>query len=223
MSRIDSETPAGPGHLKLTRRAAAAAALAALALPGQVQTSVAQSNPPPQSNVGRVTAKRGSAFAEAGTETRNLSEAGPVYLDEVLRTENESRVAILLGEKTRVRLGANAKLRIDQFVINSGGKLELGSGALEIDAAPNSSPRGLTVASPFALIAVRGTRFFAGTEPDGRFGVFVDEGAVSVSASGKTVTVSTGMGTTIAKAGEAPSDPAAWGAPRIERARRMVG
>ena len=49
--------------------------------------------------------------------------------------------------------------------------------------------------SLFGLIAIRGTRVFAGPS-NGVFGVFVDRGSVDVTAAGKTVTLAAGSGPT---------------------------
>ena len=50
----------------------------------------------------------------------------------------------------------------------------------------------INIRSPFGLISVRGTRLFAGPSK-GVFGVFVVNGAVTVAAAGKTVTVQGGF------------------------------
>ncbi len=47
-----------------------------------------------------------------------------------------------------------------------------------------ASPKGLTIDSRFALIAVRGTKFFA-VASERPSGVFVEEGAVDVTAAGQ--------------------------------------
>jgi ferric-dicitrate binding protein FerR (iron transport regulator) len=88
------------------------------------------------------------------------------------------------------------------------------------DGAGGQSRR-ISVRSPFALIAVRGTRFFAGPSP-GVFGVFVARGRVRVTAAGKAVELTEGMGTNIAHPGAPPTDPAAWGAERIQQALASV-
>ena len=75
--------------------------------------------------------------------------------------------------------------------------------------------------SLFGLIAIRGTRVFAGPS-NGVFGVFVARGAVDVTAAGKTVTLGRGFGTNIAKPGDPPTDPAAWKPPRIKAAFASV-
>ena len=89
------------------------------------------------------------------------------------------------------------------------------------DRPEGSPPVPLRIRSTFGLIAVRGTRFFAGPSND-VFGVFVERGVVTVSAANKTVTVRTGQGTNIAYPGAAPTAPAAWGAPRIQAALASV-
>jgi ferric-dicitrate binding protein FerR (iron transport regulator) len=86
---------------------------------------------------------------------------------------------------------------------------------------PARTPSKVQIRSTFGLIAVRGTRFFAGPSND-VFGVFVEQGRVTVSAAGKSVTVRAGQGTNIARPGAAPTAPAPWKEPRIQAALASV-
>jgi ferric-dicitrate binding protein FerR (iron transport regulator) len=79
----------------------------------------------------------------------------------------------------------------------------------------------MTVRSPFGLIAVRGTRCFAGPS-NGVFGVFVERGAVMVIGRNTGVLVTDGQGTNIAHPGDEPAAPAPWGAARIAAAMASV-
>ena len=79
----------------------------------------------------------------------------------------------------------------------------------------------VTVRSPFGLMAVRGTRFFAGPS-NGVFGVFVERGSVLVVGVQTAVLVTSGFGTNIARPGAEPTDSAAWGAARIANAFASV-
>jgi hypothetical protein len=54
----------------------------------------------------------------------------------------------------------------------------------------------LRVRSPYGLMAVRGTTFFAGPSND-VFGVFVARGVVAVTGGGRTVVLRLGLGTNI--------------------------
>jgi ferric-dicitrate binding protein FerR (iron transport regulator) len=67
------------------------------------------------------------------------------------------------------------------------------------------------------LIAVRGTRFFAGPS-NGVFGVFVERGSVTVAAAARQVLLRAGQGTDIHHPGAAPTPAAKWGRPRIDAA-----
>jgi ferric-dicitrate binding protein FerR (iron transport regulator) len=168
--------------------------------------------------IGKVTEIRGTASAEAAAGMRPLAENGPVFLAELLRTGDESRLGLHLGQRTSVRLGARSRLRVDRYIADAGGEIIVDSGQLLFDGR---ATRGLTIRSPYALIAVRGTKFFAG-QLDNGFSVFVARGAVSVSAAGTEVILRAGDGTDIAYVGAPPTPAKKWGPPKIARAFALV-
>jgi ferric-dicitrate binding protein FerR (iron transport regulator) len=168
--------------------------------------------------IGKVTEIRGIASAEAAAGMRPLAENGPVFLAELLRTGDESRLGLHLGLRTSVRLGARSKLRVDRYIADAGGDIIVDSGQLLFDGRAR---RGLTVRSPYALIAVRGTKFFAG-QLDNGFSVFVARGVVSVSAASTEVILRAGDGTDIPFVGAPPGPVKKWGAPKIARAFALV-
>ena len=166
---------------------------------------------------GSVEELKGEAFAQAEQQRRPLENAAPIFLGDEVSTGLAAKLTIRLGKETTVRLGELVHLMINLAVKNAGGELVLSSGALLFDRAPNAEPRPLHIRSSFGLIAVRGTRFFAGPSA-GVFGVFVQRGSVSVSAAGTEVTLRAGEGTNIARPGDAPTPPSLWQKPRIDAA-----
>ncbi len=169
---------------------------------------------------GTVEAVSGTAVAETDDGSRALAQAAPVFLDDLLRTGDESRLGVILGEATALRLGARARLRIDRYLVKAGTTLVLEGGPLLVDKQ-DPARNTLTIRSPYALIAVRGTKFFAGLLPDG-FSVFVARGRVDVSAAGRRVSVRTGEGTTIATVGARPDPAKVWGDAKIRLALGLV-
>ena len=170
---------------------------------------------------GKVETLRGEVYALTAPARRALAPSSDVFVGDVVGTGAESSVGLRLGAATRVQLGPEAQLRIDRFLVNAGGVLELAHGNMVFDHAPTAGGIDVTVRSPFGLIAVRGTRFFAG-QSNGVFGVFVAEGAVTVVGSRTSVEVTRGLGTDIAQPGGEPTDPHPWGAARIDRALASV-
>lgn len=128
-----------------------------------------------------------------------------------------SRLGIRLGRNTTVNLGDLARLKIDRYLVDAGGEMTLSSGPLLFDG----HRAGVKVLSPFALIAVRGPRFFAGPSND-RFGVFVERGSVMVAAAGQQVTLREGEGTDIVSPGTPPTPVKRWGPERIRAALASV-
>jgi len=171
---------------------------------------------------GEVETMHGECFARSGPARRTLAPDSAVFVDDAVGTGAESSLALLLGKATTVRLGSEAQLRIDRFLMNAGGVLTLDKGAMLYDHDTKDGPDNMAVRSPFGLIAVRGTRFFAGPS-NGVFGVFVKRGAVFVVGVSTAVTVTAGMGTNIATPGAEPTLPVVWGQPRITAAMAQFG
>jgi ferric-dicitrate binding protein FerR (iron transport regulator) len=169
--------------------------------------------------IGSVEDVTGEAFAELESVRRPLDRAAPVFLSEEVVTGVASRLGMRLGRNTIVKLGEQARLKIDRFLVDAGGEMTLRSGPLLFDGQPRRS--GLEIRSPFALIAVRGTRFFAGPSND-RFGVFVARGSVTVTSAGQRVNLREGEGTDIASPGTPPTPVKRWAPERIRAALASV-
>ncbi|MBK1662204.1 FecR family protein, partial [Paracraurococcus ruber] len=173
--------------------------------------------------LGRVEDMRGEATAEAGGTRRALAPAMPVFDGDLVATGEEARVRLRLAEAIEVLLGGGVRLRIDRFLARRGGTLVLERGAALVDRAARGGapPPDLTVRGPFGLIAVRGTRFFAGPS-NGAFGVFVERGAVLLVGGDQGVEVLPGFGADVAQPGAAPTAPVRWGQARIAAALASV-
>lgn len=193
------------------------AVLAGLASTTAILASRARAAP---QRAGEVQTARGVCFARSGAAQRALAPAADVFVGDSVGTGVESSLGLLLGKATTVRLGSDAQLRVDRFLMNAGGVLTLDKGAVLYEHDARDGADSMAVRSPFGLIAVRGTRFFAGPS-NGVFGVFVERGEVVVVGVSTTVTVTAGMGTNIAAPGAEPTAPTLWGQPRITAAMRQ--
>jgi ferric-dicitrate binding protein FerR (iron transport regulator) len=164
---------------------------------------------------------RGEAFAEAKAQRRRLERASPIFVNDLVGTGPDSRLWLRLGGETSIQLGERARLLIERFLINAGGEITLEAGAMFFEKRAPERPTAMKVQTSYGLIEVRGTRFFAGLS-NKVFGVFVEEGAVTVTASGRQVIVSAGEGVDIARPGAPPTAPRQWGKPRIDAAYASV-
>lgn len=171
---------------------------------------------------GAVESLHGDAFGQMQASRRALTLAAAVFVGELVGTAADSTLGLHLGTATRVNLGPETSLRIDRFILAAGGVLELNRGAMVLDHDPAESRADMTVRSPFGLIAVRGTRFFAGPS-NGVFGVFVFRGAVRVVGDHQWVDLGAGLGTDIARPGAEPTPPHPWAPARVQRALASVG
>ncbi|NJM29360.1 MAG: FecR domain-containing protein [Rhizobiales bacterium] len=166
--------------------------------------------------LGKVSDITGAAFAALGGKQRGLAMSSTVFLGDQVATSVDGRVSLLLAGKTTLRLGGSTKVTLDNFIANSGGVLTLGQGAIVFEGAANAFPKGVRIKSPYALIAVRGTKFYAGRLGPA-FSVFVESGSVRVRGGGKSVVLRRGEGTDIAKRGDAPGPVKKWGPPKIKK------
>ncbi len=166
---------------------------------------------------GAVAKITGEAFASVRGHRRALELASPLFIKDHVATGRASRLTMHLGRDTTIQLGERARLVIERFLVDAGGVITLQSGPMLFDRPAASPHTPMRIRSAYALIAVRGTRFFAGPSK-GVFGVFVERGSVTVSGGGHEVVLRTGEGTNIARPGARPTAPAIWGEARIRGA-----
>jgi hypothetical protein len=170
---------------------------------------------------GKVEALRGEATAQSGSDIRPLAPDAPLFIGELVATGMQSAIAMHLGTATQVRLGPEAHLRIDRFLIKVGGVLELAKGAMLFDHDPAAGQTDMALRSPFGLIAVRGTRFFAGPS-NNVFGIFLYSGELLAVGRNTAVQLQPAFGTDIAAPGEEPTPPHRWAEARIRAAEASV-
>lgn len=149
--------------------------------------------------VGKVTrvqkqAQVGSRPAKVGT---------PVNMNERLRTGPGARLQITFVDGTKLMLGENASVVVDKYVYNptkSTGAMALSSakGAVRFSTGKIGSmkKKDVTVSTPQAALAVRGTEFWMGPI-DGHHGAYVLDGKVDVTRRGRTVQMKRGYGVDI--------------------------
>jgi hypothetical protein len=190
-------------------------------LAGLAAASMARSRASAAETAGAVESLRGDCYAQTAADRRALQPDAQVFVGDAVGTGVQSALALRLGTATQVKLGAESRLHIDRFVVNAGGVLVLERGAMLYDHDGTVGPSDVNVRGPFGLVAVRGTRFFAGPS-NGVFGVFVERGVVTVVGVRNAVQVVSGYGADIAQPGAEPTLPHPWGAPRIAAAMASV-
>jgi len=182
-----------------------------------------------QEAIGTVSRIQGEASGILGGTTLPLSPNGSVFLDEILSTGEAARLEVTLTDSTRLTLGEKAKLTLGTYVFNPAagrrtirfaliGALRFVSGKLSKLVASRVS-----LTTPVANIGIRGTDFFAGPIDDQALGVFLIEGAVSISnAAGQRILNRPGQGTNIAGPGAAPGPVTLWPPAKVDRAPAAV-
>jgi ferric-dicitrate binding protein FerR (iron transport regulator) len=181
-----------------------------------VATAVQAADP-----AGQVQELKGEAFADAAQQHRVLAKDAPIFVGDRISTGTASRLTMHLGVDTTISLGEKTELVIDKFLPDTGGEISLESGPMLFDRPAGAKRIPMQIRSAYALIAVRGTQFFAGPS-NGVFGVFVQNGTLEVTGAGQTVSLTAGQGTNLQSPGAAPTAPVNWGQPRIDAAYQSV-
>jgi ferric-dicitrate binding protein FerR (iron transport regulator) len=163
----------------------------------------------------------GSASAVTNGQDRELALRAQIYIDDLIKTGDGARLRLRLGRRTTLRLGERAQIKIDRYLVDAGGEIDLLTGAILFERPGKPAGPELKFRSPYGLIAVRGTRFFAGPSR-GVFGVFVEAGKVQVTSAGTSVILGPRQGTDLRQVGAPPSKPAFWKRPRIREALGSV-
>ena len=155
-----------------------------------------------------------AAADSVGTVTKVVNQAQigsntavsgiPVYMNDRLRTGSDSRLQVTFRDNSVLTLGEKANVVVDRYVFDpekSKGEILLKAtqGAFRFAGGrlKQMSDRKITVNTPVAALAVRGTEFWGGPI-DRQYGVLLLHGKVAVSnRAGAVMLASPGMGTDI--------------------------
>jgi hypothetical protein len=123
--------------------------------------------------------------AQVGSATAVVGTA--LHMNDVMRTGAKSRLQVTFRDNSTLTLGENARVVVDKYVYNpksssaevalnaTRGAIRFAGGKIE-----QMQNKKITVATPGAALAVRGTHFWAGPI-NGKYGVLLLNGRVQVS------------------------------------------
>jgi len=182
-----------------------------------------------QDAIGTVSRIQGEASGTRNGAIRTLGLNSSVFLNEVLSTAQTARLEVTFTDNTRLTLGEKAKLTLDTYVFDSAagnGTIKFGLvGAFRFVSGQVSklASADVSVTTPVAAVGIRGTEFWGEPIDDQALGVFLIEGAVSVSnAAGQQILSLPGQGTNIAAPGAAPGPVTIWPPDKVNRALATV-
>jgi hypothetical protein len=182
-----------------------------------------------QEAIGAVSRIQGEASGTRGVATRALSPNASVFPNEVVSTGDGTRLELTFKDNTRLTLSEKTKLTLDTYVFDRAAGI--GTINFEIVGAfrflsgrlSKLAKAAVNVTTPAANIGIRGTEFWAGPIDNQALGVFLLNGAVTVSnAAGAQTLNQPGQGTNIAAPGAAPGPVTFWPSDKVSRALATV-
>lgn len=182
-----------------------------------------------QEAIGAVSRIQGEASGTRGDATQALGPNASVFPNEVVSTGDGTRLELMFKDNTRLTLSEKTKLTLDTYVFDRAAGL--GTIKFEVVGAfrflsgrvSKLAKTAVNVTTPVANIGIRGTEFWAGPIDNQALGVFLIDGAVTVSNPAGAQTLSQpGQGTNIAAPGAAPGPVTLWPSDKVNRALATV-
>ena len=152
-----------------------------------------------QQAVGQVERQKGTASRTTAGITSDLAQGSQIFVGDEIRSGPDARVMILFDDESKLTLGENARITIDEFIYSPGGNssqaLAVVVGVFRFVSGQigKESPLNVAVSTPVASIGIRGTTFLGGELTVGmpvgqpHYGFQVKEGAIEVISPGGSV------------------------------------
>lgn len=161
-----------------------------------------------QQAAGQVERQKGTASRSVTGGTSDLAPGDLVFAGDEIRTGPGARLQIRFHDQSKLSLGENARITIDQFVYSPSGDsrqaLAMVSGVFRFATGQigKLAPRNVVFRTPVAAIGIRGTVFLGGEltvgMPPGQphYGFQITVGAIEVTSSAGSVVLDVaGQGT----------------------------
>ena len=177
--------------------------------------------------IGAVDRCQGACVGIHGDLRESLTRGVVVRRMETVSTGAGGRLELAFIDGSRLTVGEQAEVVLDQFVYNPGGPslfhaAIVGPFRFISGRLAKGASRAASVTTPFAVLGLRGTDVWGGPL-DGINGVLLFEGVVTVSSAGSIAVLSApGQGTNIAGPGAAPGPVTNWPAAKVARALATV-
>jgi hypothetical protein len=125
-----------------------------------------------------------------GTDVRELKTGFRVHRNELLQTGPEAQAELKLDDNTKLAIGPDAELLLDEYAVAAGNDtksiaVKLLKGTLRF-LTGNSASESYKIETPSATIGVRGTVLDVYTAPDGNTLVLLHKGEVEVCSRART-------------------------------------
>lgn len=140
--------------------------------------------------VGTAVLAKPTVLGIRGTDERPLKTGSRVFRNELVRTGPNAQVELKLDDNTKLALGPDAELRLDEFVVAPGDgarsiAVRLLKGTLRFLTGRHSS-ESYKIETPSATIGVRGTVFDIYIGPQGDTFVLLHKGEVEVCSRARS-------------------------------------
>jgi len=150
----------------------------------------AAENGPTEPEVGTTVLIKKHVTGTLGSEQRILKTGLRVYRNELLQTGTNAQAELTLDDDTKLALGPNAELRLDEFVVAGSNDvktvaLKFIKGTFRFITGRNAS-ESYKLETPSATIGVRGTVFDLCVTPGGDTLVLLHQGEVEICSQTRT-------------------------------------
>jgi len=173
--------------------------------------------------IGDVEAVKQTAFGTPPNATKvSKHEGDNIAFNELLETLQKSGMLVKFDDGSKLTLGANSRVLVDDFVYdpgNSGSKALVSIPTGTLRYVTGAMPKGhTTIDTPTATMVLRGTNVTVGVGADGTTTLYVQEGKVSVhnKITGADTEVDAGNGVDISSNGINASDHEQTGDPVVD-------
>ena len=130
--------------------------------PSATPAPAADAQPAAVEPIGNVATVTGIATVIRDKNSYPLKVRDDIYLNDVVQTSSNSSLGITFNDATTFNLSASAKITIDSYVYEDGGKqnsaiFDIGKGTVAFVAAAVAKTGDMKIATPTATLGIRGT------------------------------------------------------------------
>jgi hypothetical protein len=130
--------------------------------PAQTPTAPAPAQAAASEPIGNVATLTGSATVMRNNTSTTLKLQDDIFLNDVLQTAANSTLGVTFNDATTFNLTANARITVDSFVYDDGGKqnaalFNITKGTVAFVAAAVAKTGDMKISTPTASLGIRGT------------------------------------------------------------------